>query len=424
MTTHLVPCRWRTVQIRGPGDQLAVTQNSLPSGSASTTAASPGRLEPGGPERDEPVDLRLLVAVEAARSKRCRFRAVLRAARAGRPTRPSCRRAATGSRSPGPGPTPAASPAPRSRTGRPPGCRRRRARRGSRTRRGRRCPARSRRTRCPRGRPARRAPPRGAARRRGGGRRAPAPSPPSRCWSSGLVLVRCRCIGFGPAFGSRLGDEAQAELGVVAGQERATGRPRRPPGRACRPRSAPVGSGVVHRGSPSGVPRASPHSRCRPVGQQGDCAGPGRGPRRWWREVRAVDGGHRPDRCRCRRTGSGAEPGTPSVQRSGRVALGDLAAPLAPATRVRCSRWVAGGRGPSPESRQERSFMLAGVPMSRPLWRVYSPASAWVSRRAARARTGSEFGGSFDGEGPAEPRQASGRHRRGVRLGLSAVLRR
>jgi hypothetical protein len=40
----------------------------------------------------------------------------------------------------------------------------------------------------------------------------------------------------------------------------------------------------------------------------------------------------------CRRTGSSPEPGTPIVQRPGRVALGSAATPAAPATHVGYSR--------------------------------------------------------------------------------------
>ena len=96
------------------GMRRSDTQNSLPSGSAiATRRPRPGRrrgASPRGRRDGRPPPAGHRRQVERGRSASGSSRSS--AAPADRPRRSSCRRPATGSRSPGPGPRPAASPAP------------------------------------------------------------------------------------------------------------------------------------------------------------------------------------------------------------------------------------------------------------------------------------------------------------------------
>ena len=189
---------------RQPGSGRATgvsTQNSLPSGSAITTQpTSPWpmsrRVAPG----DETVDLRLLITV--GRWSEVEMQPVLPGLRRHRRTAPRDLRTAGRRLDRGllvlvPDQRPAQRLAPevpdllRTVTGQ--------ALRGIRSRLGSCCPARSRRAHCPRGRRAPRDPLPGVARCR-----CWAPSPSARATvdrcSSREVLVRWRCIWFGPAF--------------------------------------------------------------------------------------------------------------------------------------------------------------------------------------------------------------------------------
>ena len=192
--------------------------------------------EPGRAERDQPVDLRCRSPSGGDEVEALPVPRRASGPRAGRPTRSWCRRAATGSRSPRPGPTPAASPAPRSRTGRPPACRRRRARRGSRSRRGRCCPGSITQNSLPSGSARTTCPSSGSwptSRWRAPSR---TPSRPCAlvgegwCWSGGGAGGSARPSPRGG------GDEPEADWCRRRAAARRR-RPRRPPGRARRPRT-------------------------------------------------------------------------------------------------------------------------------------------------------------------------------------------